>query len=219
EASQLWREIVGVVADARLASLEEPPHPAVYDPFAQDATSITNLLVRTAGDPDAFAVTLKKELRTLDPDISVRASASLDTVVARAPATFRRQYPARVIGVFSALALLLAVLGIYGVTSFSVARRTREIGVRVAVGARPGDILRLVLAGGARLAALGIAAGVAAALAVGRALSSLLYGVTPGDAATLGTSVLAILAAALLATTVPALRALRVDPNVALWTE
>jgi putative ABC transport system permease protein len=219
DAAQPWREVVGVVADARLASLEEMPHPAIYDPFAQDSSSITNLLVRTSTDPEIFAPTLRRALRALDPDVGVRESASMERVVERAPSTFRRQYPARVVGVFSLLALVLAVLGIYGVTSFAVARRTREIGIRVAVGARPRDVVSLVVSGGARLAAIGVPAGLLASFVVGRALSSLLFGVAPGDVPTLATAVASVVGAALLATLVPAVRALRVEPTVALRTE
>jgi putative ABC transport system permease protein len=219
DAAQPWREIVGVVADAHLASLDEPAHPAVYDPFAQDTGTVVNLIVRTAGDPQALAPALRRTVAALDPDVGVRDAMSMTRVVAGAPSTFRRQYPARVIGAFSLLALVLAVLGIYGVTSYAVARRTREIGVRVAVGARPGDVVALVLSSGARLAVLGVVAGLAASWAAGRALASLLYGVSPADAASLGASVAVVLAAALLATLVPALRALRVNPTVALRTE
>jgi putative ABC transport system permease protein len=219
DAAQPWREIVGVVADARLSNLAEPPHPAVYDPFAQDVPPDTNLLVRTTGAPETFVPALRRTLRELDPDLLVWETRSLESVVASAPSTFLRQYPSRVVGVFSMLALLLAVLGIYGVTSFSVARRTREIGVRVAVGARPKDVLALVLSSGARLAAIGTAAGLLASLFVGRALTRLLFGVSAADASTLAGSVLCVLAAALLATLVPALRALRVEPTTALRTE
>jgi putative ABC transport system permease protein len=219
DAAQPWREIVGVVADAHLISLDERPQPAVYDPYAQDADVIGSVVVRTTSDPDAFAATLQRTLQALDPDISVRDAMSMDRVVEKAPSTFKRQYPAHVIGAFSILALVLAVLGIYGVTSYAVARRTREIGVRVAVGAQPRDVLGLVLSGGARLAAIGVAAGLVASWIAGKALSSLLYGVSPGDATALASSIAAVLAAALLATLVPAVRALRVNPTVALRSE
>jgi len=153
----------------------------------------------------------------VDPGIPLFGVSEMEEVVAQG--TSSRRLSAELIAVFAVLALLLASLGIYGVISYLVVRRHHEIGVRIAVGAQRGDILRLVLGHGARLAGIGLVAGVVASLGAGRALSSLLFQVSPFDPATLGGASVVLVAVALLACYLPARRAMRVDPLAALRHE
>jgi ABC-type antimicrobial peptide transport system permease subunit len=177
------------------------------------------VLVRTEGDPRRLASTVERTAREISHDLAVFGTASMEEVIAASPRTFVRRYPALLLGTFGATALLLALVGIYGVLSQDTARRTREIGVRVALGAQRRDVVSLLLGRVLVLTGLGIAAGAAASLVAGRALSALLYGVRPGDPwTTVGAAVLMV-AAALGAAWIPARRALAVDPVQALRQE
>jgi predicted permease len=219
---RLWgaaRTIVGIVGNERFQGLTEAPPIAVYLPLAQapSANGAGVLLVRGDGDVLALAPQVRRAIRAIDRELAVFGVEPL--VETRARSVGRQRFTMLLIAVFAALALGLAGVGVHGVLSYAVAQRTREIGIRVALGARPARVLRLVLGQGLRLAAWGIALGLGGALAFSRVLRSLLFGVTPDDPLTM-VSVAGVLGAvALVAAYVPARRALRVNPAVALRSE
>ncbi|HEX2190751.1 MAG TPA: ABC transporter permease [Longimicrobiaceae bacterium] len=209
-----WVEIVGVVGDTRDQTLAGAPNPQMYRPQAQAAMNAMTVMVRSRLDPALLAPSAREAVWSVDRDVPVSDVQPLERVVAESIA--RPRLLVLLLGGFGALALLLGGIGIYGVVSYGADRRSREFGVRMALGARPGEVLRLVLAGAGRLAAVGLAAGVAASLALTRLLAGQLYGVRPTDPATY-LAVAALLAAVvLLAAYLPARRATRVDPVVAL---
>jgi putative ABC transport system permease protein len=217
DSNNPWLSIVGVAGDVKYRGLPENPtkDPDVYTPFV-DRNTVAAIGVRTAGAPTAVASAVRSAIRTADPSITVYSVRSMDELIANQTAQSR--FIMWLMGAFAAIALSLAVIGIYGVMSYLVAQRTREIGVRLALGAAGGDILRLVVGNGARLIAAGIVVGVAAAFALERLVSTLLFGVTALDAAAaLAVAVLATVA--LVACYVPALRATRVSPITALRYE
>jgi len=158
-------------------------------------------------------------LREMDPQLPLIQPTTLEQVASESPSVFLRRYPSFLIGSFAVLALILAMVGLYGLISYMVLQRTREIGIRVAMGAQRRDILRIVLQQGVRSAAAGVALGILAGLALTRLLTSLLYGVTSSDWLTFSMVALLLLAVALLACFIPARRAMRVDPMVALRYE
>ncbi len=207
--------VVGVVADVKQVVLEKPAHEEAYVLFSQAPFWPTaRLVVRTAGDPLAVAPRLREEVRALDPAQAVAAVRPLDEVTGRSIAQPR--FRAALAGSFGVLALSLAAIGLYGVLSYGVSRRRREIGIRMALGAGEGQVVRLVVSRGLLLAGIGLAAGALAALAATRLLSSFLFGVSTTDpGAFLGTSALLIGVAAL-ARYLPARRAARIDPGAAL---
>ena len=181
------------------------------------ANDVATLVVRTRGDPAALAATVRETVRRLDPSQPVTNVATMEQLVARS--TAQRRLATVLFGAFAAIAVVLAAAGIYGVLAALVAERVREIGLRSALGATPGDIVRLVAAHGVRLAALGLAAGLLGALAVGRLLGSLLFDVRPADPATLVVVSAALLLVAAAACLAPVRRALRVQPMAALRAE
>lgn len=209
-----WRTVVGVVGDVRHHGLSEEARPEVYVPLRQSPPGSPFVVVRTSGASLAVASAVRGALRALDPDLVVANVAPMETVVARSVAS-RRLGLALASGL-AVVALALAALGLYGLLSTSVARRTREIGVRVAVGAGSPDILRLVLGEGMTLAAAGLLLGLGGALATTRLMSSLLVDVTPADPAALGAAALLLLSIAFLACSLPAGRAARLEPLIAL---
>jgi putative ABC transport system permease protein len=212
------RRIVGVVADARPQSLDADAGPQVYVPERQDAIwGGMSLVVRTKGDPEALTQAVRNEVRALDRNQPVYDVKTLAQVVA--DSTAYRRLAALLMAGFACVALLLACVGLYGVISYAVARRTHEIGIRMALGARPRDVLRLVLRQGGALVLAGVGLGVAAAFAASRALASMLYEVSPGDPATYALVAVLLACVALLACLVPARRATKVDPMVALRYE
>jgi putative ABC transport system permease protein len=207
-------EIVGVVSASRRLSLQEQPAPVVFYPLEQLPAQRVVLVARTAGDPARVSETVRRTLIGIDADIAVFRTVSLEAHLAEALAANR--LTAALVGVCGVMALLLAVVGVYGIVAYAVARRTREIGVRVALGAGPAQIFRLLIGEGGRIVAVGIAGGAIAALAGTRLLVSMLYGVSATDPLTF-LSVPAILAVvAVVASSLPALRALRLNPVVAL---
>jgi len=212
-----WSEIVGVVGDVRRSGLDKEPRAEVYfyDGDAPDRRQY--LAVRADGDPFAAARAVQKAVWGVDPDQPVASVQTLDDLLRGTVA--ERRLSMLLLSGFGMLALALAALGIYGVMAYSTARRTRELGIRLALGAQPRDVLGLVLRDGARLSAWGLGLGVAAALAGSRAVSSLLYGVPPSDPPTFVAVIAVLGGAALLASYLPARRAARVDPLLALRHE
>ena len=208
-------EIVGVVGDVRQVRLEEPAHEEAYVLYDQAPFWPTaRLVVRASGSPLGLRAAVLEEVRALDPGQAVAAVRTMEEVVRRCVAQPR--FRASLAGVFGALALGLSAVGLYGVLGYSVARRTREIGIRMALGAQVAQVMRLVLAQALSLTALGLALGIAGALVATRLLSSLLYGISPTDPATFAGSALLLAGVAAVASYLPTRRAARVDPTVAL---
>jgi putative ABC transport system permease protein len=210
-------EIVGVIADARQKELHQAPEPTIFVNNLQAPMYFAQLAVRTAGDPARMARAIEAAIHRVDPDQPVTHLQTMDQVFSDSVAQPRLQLV--LLLVFGGLAGLLAAVGIYGVVAYSVARRTREIGIRVALGAQRADVARMVLREGAVLAAAGIGIGLAGALALTRVLRTLLFETTPNDPATLTCVAAAVLLLVLLATLIPAHRATRVNPITALRYE
>jgi ABC-type antimicrobial peptide transport system permease subunit len=210
------RQVVGVVRNTKINSLEEPPEPYYYLPFAQDFYGSMSLLVETDGDPLAVVPAARSSIGSI-ARIPPLEFATLDALI-RARLSDRLSL-ASVTGALAAVGLLLAAAGLYGVMSHLVTRRRREVGVRMALGAGQRETVALVLGQALRLAATGIAAGAAIAMAASSLLSSLLYGVHPWDPVTLVVVAALLAAVALMAAAVPAWRATRVDPVSALRAE
>jgi predicted permease len=210
--------IVGVVKDAQYINLRESLRRHLYVPTTQDAT-LTNLTlhVKTSADPNIVAEQLRAQLKALDPHLPLYNIKTLATEIDES--LIQERLVTWLSTAFGLLATLLTALGLYGVLTFSVARRTREIGIRVALGAQRGDVFRLIMIRGVILVAIGVAIGLGASFAFSRLLSSLLFGVTPNNAATLVGVSVGLIAVALLACYIPARRATKVDPLVALRYE
>jgi len=212
-----WREIVGVVRDSKYAALVEAPTPVVYLPLAQNHETGMTLYIRTSGDPANLVASVRASLQSLEPALPV---TSISPVMAVLSASL---YPARMgavlLMVFGGLALLLATVGVYGVVAFSVSRRTRELGIRQALGADTRNVFQLVIGEGMSLVVIGVALGLAGAAFGTRVLTSFLYGTSTLDLATFATVPAILGTVALVACIVPARRAVKVDPMVALRFE
>ena len=211
--------IVGVVGDVKITGLDDALKPVLYVPHRQSPSTFAPLVVRSTQDPNTLSGAIRNEIRTLEPDAAILNVRTMDDMIAQTPASFMRRFPALLISIFAGVALLLASIGIYGVVSYSVSQQTHYIGVRMALGASPSDILRMVLKEGLFLALLGVGLGVLAALGLMRLLSALLYQVSTNDVATFATVTGALFVVALLACYLPARRATKVDPLVALRYE
>jgi predicted permease len=212
--------IVGIAADVKRISLRDDPPPEMYVPYTQKiwpSLETMNIVLRTTEDPAAVATSAREAVESVDPDLPLANVKPLEEVV-KASMTSTR-FTMLLLAAFGALALLVATVGMYGVVSYSVAHRTREIGIRMSLGARRRDILQLVLGQGARLAGLGIAIGLAASLGVTQGMRNSLYGVRPTDPVTFAAVSLLLLCVSLLACYVPARRAMRVDPATTLRQE
>jgi putative ABC transport system permease protein len=212
-----WVTIVGVVADTRMYGLDNPARLEVYLPFRQFTDGQMTLLVKSSRDPAALTSAIRAVVASIDKDQPIFHIASMREVVNAS--IFTRRVTLILLGLFSALALVLASIGIYGVVSYSIAQRSREIGIRIALGAQRRDVFRLALAQGARISAAGIAVGVLAALALTRFLAGLLYSVSAFDPVTFAAVALLLIAIALAACLIPARRTLRVDPLIVLRHE
>ena len=207
--------IVGVVRDFRHWRLPEPMRPAIYLPQLALPWSTQTLVLRTSlPDPFALEAGVRRVLRELDPDAPAYQVQSFEQVVWRS--LWRQRMPGQVLGVFAIMAIGLAAVGIYGVISYAVAQRTRELGVRMALGASRAQVALLVLRQGARLAVFGVAIGLAGALLLTRLVHGLLYGVAATDPLTFVGVPIVLTGIALVASLVPARRATRVDPVVAM---
>jgi len=212
-------EIVGVVGDENLRQLDHKPTPVIYDAYAQDPNPFLGVTIRTEGDPDAVAGSVRAAVQALDSTLPIDALVSMEQVIAESPAVSVRRYPAYVIGAFAALALVLAMLGIYGLLAYVVAQRRRELGIRLALGAPRRNLLALVVSSGLRLALLGAAIGTVCAFAAGRMLATLLFQVRPADVAISLSVATLLVAVALLASYLPARRAASIEPMEALRAE
>ncbi|HEV3408938.1 MAG TPA: FtsX-like permease family protein, partial [Chthoniobacterales bacterium] len=212
-----WWEIVGVVPDGKYNSLGENPKAAVFTPFFRDFEGMVTLVARTRGDPRAALRALQAEIRKLDPELPIYSAKTLTEHMGTS--LFPARMAAIALGSFGVLALILAAVGIYGVMSHVVAGRTREIGLRMALGAQLSDVQKLILRQGMWLAGIGAVIGLAVALGGAQLLKSFLYGVSASDPITFTAIALLLLGIALLACWVPARRASRVDPMIALRAE
>lgn len=214
-----WTRIVGVVAETRNRRLPENPtrDPDIYQPIARHPGTLTSLTVQTDGDAAALQPAVRKALATLDPNIPLYQVSTIEERIRQR--TSGPRLITQLTGFFSGVAIILACLGIYGVVSFNVGLRTQEIGVRMALGARPADILNLVLGGTGRLVLAGVVLGLALAFALSRLMASLLYNVPAGDPLVYGGGAVILALAALVAAWFPARRAARVNPVEALRSE
>ena len=213
-ADTRWLTVVGVAHDAQIVGLERGPESVIFLPQAAAVGRRPMLLLRTAGDPGALVPAVRAALREIDPTLAVLDAQPMPAMVRES--LWRQWLFGRMFSAFAAGALLLALVGVYGVVAYTVAERTHELGVRIALGARPKDVYRTVLGGSARLAALGLGVGIALALALTRVLSAALPNVSPRDPAVLLGVVVSLAAATLLASWVPARRATRLDPVASL---
>jgi putative ABC transport system permease protein len=215
-----WLTIVGIADDVRLGGPANPANIELYFPSgqAQDLPiSPSDFAVRAAIDPLALAAAVQREVWSLDKEQPVTSVRTMDEVLVES--TSRNRFNTLLIGLFAGLALLLSAVGIYGVVSYSVAQRASEIGIRMAVGARPADILRLVFRQIATTMTIGAAIGIAAALALTQYITSILFDIQPHDPATFASAIAVLIAAGLAATLIPARRAIRVDPINVLRSE
>ena len=208
------KTIVGVVGNVKYGGLDATPPPEVYLPHAQHPVDSLTIVVRTAGDPQTFIPTARADLAAIDRDLPMAAVRTLDQVVGRSIA--ERRFTMLLLATFAALALTLAVIGVYGVLAYLVSQRTREIGVRLAIGAAPSDVVRLFVREGLMLAAIGLVGGLIGAVAAARALTTMLFGVTPTDPLTFAGVAAALAIIALAASYLPARRAAAIDPMNAL---
>lgn len=211
--------IIGVVGDVKITGLDEAIKPVLYYPMRQNPSTVANLVTRTNGDPAAVGAAIRNEIRNVEPDVAIRNVRTMDEMIAQTPASFMRRFPALLMSIFAGVAVLLASIGIYGVISYSVSQQTHYIGVRMALGASPFDILKMVLKEGLVLALLGVGIGVLAAIALMRLLRTLLFEVSTTDVATFALVTGVLLFVALLACYLPARRATKVDPLIALRYE
>jgi putative ABC transport system permease protein len=212
DLASAMREIVGIVSDVKHSSVQSESLAEVYIPFAQRPVRAMSLVVRTTGDPLALAADARRAVASLDPEQPIASVSAVSDLVAASIAQPR--FNVVLLSAFAAVALVLALAGVYGVMSYSVALRTHEIGVRLALGGRSRDIAALVVRYGMSLAAAGLAIGLGGALAIGRLMSGLLFGVTPTDP--IASAAALVIVVAFAACCVPARRAMRVDPIVAL---
>jgi putative ABC transport system permease protein len=209
--------IVGIVGNERFMGLDQEVPPAVYPPIAQIPMTGLSLLVRGDGDPAALTAAIRREFREIDPALALYGVDTMTSELRRT--TAQPRFSSALVGAFAAMAWLLAIIGVHGVLSYSVAQRVQEIGVRMALGAEPRDVLHLVMREGIVVASIGLAAGLALAFASSRVLSTMLYAVEPRDVTVFAGVAVSLLATALLASYLPARRATRVDPISALRAE
>jgi putative ABC transport system permease protein len=210
-------EIVGVVADLRNRGIGADMGDELYTPLPQKPWGTMSVLVKTSGDPMQIVPAVRSAVQAVDRDQPMTQVISLEQNLSAAVG--QQRVSALLLGIFAALALVLAAIGIYGVTSYSVAQRNKEIGIRIAMGAQPRDVLRLIIGFGARLAFIGVVIGVIAALALTQLMKTLLFGVTATDPETMAAVSITLIAVTLIACYIPARRAMSVDPVIALRSE
>jgi putative ABC transport system permease protein len=212
-----WQEIVGVVRDSKYLTLGEESTPVVYLSLQQNHETGMALHVRASGDPSSITASVRREVQSLERNLPVANPTLLRESLNNS--LYAARMGALLLGVFGSLALVLAAVGLYGVMSFSVSRRTRELGIRMALGARAADVFRMVLRQGMTLVLLGIAVGLVASTLMTRLLQSFLYGISTTDALTFASVPMMLALVAFLACYIPARRATKVDPLVALRYE
>jgi hypothetical protein len=215
--SQGPRTVIGVVDNVQYGSLDSPTEPQAYVPEQQMTYWGLNVVLRTRGDPMALLPLLKREVHTLNGSLAVSHPRLMSDVMNESLA--RRRFSMMLIGIFAGAALVLAMVGLYGVIALSVSQRHRELGVRVALGAQASDVLKLVLGEGLRITAAGVLVGLAGAIALSQLVTSLLYGVSATSPWIYTTATAIVVCVTLIASYIPATRAARVDPNVALRSE
>jgi putative ABC transport system permease protein len=213
----VYREIVGVVADLRYQGRGEDIGNNVYVPHTQDSWSFLRLTVRTSGDPNALLGSVRSAIWSVDNKLAIAEAKTMDRIVDEDIA--RPRFTMFLLGIFAATSLLLAAIGIYGVMSYAITQRTREIGIRVALGALRGDVLRMVAGRALALSAAGVACGMAGAFALTRLMKSLLFGVSPTDSVTFAVVAALLVLVAMAASFIPARRAAKVDPVITLRYE
>jgi macrolide transport system ATP-binding/permease protein len=218
EASQPHIRIVGVIADMRGYGLAARAKPVLYTPYEQWAASCC-IVVRTSQSAASVLPSLIATIHKIDPEILTGHGETMNEMIQRSWAVYLHRAMAWLMGTFAALALLLSAVGLYGVVAYSVSRRTREIGIRMALGAQRSEVLRMVIREGMLLAGVGVAIGVGAALGLTRLIASLLYGVEPWDPVVFVSVAVVLSLIALVAAYIPARRAMRVDPVTALKYE
>jgi predicted lysophospholipase L1 biosynthesis ABC-type transport system permease subunit len=211
---EVSREVVGVVGDMRHEGLHAAPHPTVFLPHAQLRTGALTFVVRAERDPAAALRAMRAELTAMTPTMPIDDATTLDDLLRQSVRA--RRFNVAMLGTFSLVALVLAAVGVYGVVSHATAERTHEIGVRVALGAQARSIIGTVMRGGLAMVGVGVLLGAIGAAAAGRALSTMLFGTTAHDLGTYALTGLVIMLTALIATAVPAVRAMRVEPTEAL---
>jgi putative ABC transport system permease protein len=209
--------VAGVVADARPGGLDREPPPAVYRPYQQWASGPMTMVVRTAQAPAALAAAVRAEIWNLDSNLPISAMRTMQEIVSSTVA--QRRFQMLLTSLFAVVALLLGSVGVYGVVSYSVACRTRDIGLRIALGALRSDVMRWVFARGMRPVLIGLGVGLVGSAAIASALRSLLFDVAPADPLSLGTVVLVLLLTSGFACYLPAHRAAAMDPILALRHE
>jgi predicted permease len=218
-AQQKPREVIGVLQDVHEGALDVEDKPAIYSPFAQDPSNIFAVVVRSTVDPNSLRPALETAVHKLDPGIVLYQMQTMEDMIAQSPAAALHRYPAWLISVFALTALLLAVVGLYGIVSYSVSQRTREIGLRLALGAERRTVYELILGEAGRLIAAGLVIGAAASVAAGVLMRTLLFGTEPWDVPTLAGVAVVLAVAALVASFIPARRAASVNPIEALRVE
>jgi ABC-type antimicrobial peptide transport system permease subunit len=211
-----WMEVVGVVNDIRDRALKKLPMPEYYTPFAPEGNQ-WDIIVQTSGNPMPLVPAITRVIQSVDKDAPFAQIETVDQMLA--DSSVEPRFQTALVGSFAVLGLILAIVGIYGVISYSVVQRTHEIGVRLALGAQRADVLRMILREGMRLAVSGIAIGMVGALALTRVLRSMLFEIEPNDPATFAGAAVFLTVAALAACYLPARRATRVDPMLALRNE
>jgi predicted permease len=219
DAREPYREIVGVVGNVAQDDLAGPAVPVIYVANEQGPSGYLTYMVRTAGDPAAFVGSAQAALHEIDQQLPLVQPQTMEHFTNQTSSVFLRRYPSYLIGSFAGLALILAMIGLYGLISYTVQQRTREIGIRMALGAQSDDILKLVMGQGIGAVLSGVAIGVVAALALTRLMASLLFGVRPTDAITFASVAVLLTCVALAASYIPARRAMRTDPLNALRHE
>jgi predicted permease len=212
-------QVVGVTADENTTSLDAQFSPVVYFPNLQGGGTVFDVVVRSSAAPVTLSRAIREEIRGMDPEAAVYLMKTMEEVIADSPATFTRRYPALLMGLFAAIALVMAAVGTYGLVAYAVTQRTHEIGIRMALGAGNADILRLVVGQGIALVLAGIVIGLAGAALFTRALTKLLFAVQPFDASVFAAVSALLIFAAILASYLPARRAIRVEPGIALGSE
>jgi putative ABC transport system permease protein len=212
-----WREIAGVVGNVKHFGLDLEEPPAMYLPMAQAPSNGMTLVVRAAGKPESVIASVRRAIASLDGQLAPAGVGTMESEIRGSLAD--RRFTLLLLGLFATLALVLAVVGVYGVTAYSVSQRTHEIGVRMALGAQRRDVLKLVLLQGLLLTVAGVIPGVVAALALTRVMKGLLFGISPTDPATFAGVVVLLFAVTAAASYVPARRATKVDPISALRNE